>query len=117
MQKLHVAYAQTCLADLAGGPYLGLIPITSATCLKRFRSPAQDTTAMTALDTTRPFVAAPHMGGRVSAFFAAVSGAIVDWNDARITRKSLSRLSARELDDIGLTYGDIDEIAARGGRF
>lgn len=32
------------------------------------------------------------------------------WNSARITRKSLSRLSNRELDDIGLCRGDIELI-------
>lgn len=35
-----------------------------------------------------------------------------DWNDARLTRKSLDALSDRELDDIGLSRGDIDTIAA-----
>ena len=48
-----------------------------------------------------------------SHFAASTLAAISDWNDARITRKSLSKLSARELDDIGLNYGDIDSIAAR----
>lgn len=32
------------------------------------------------------------------------------WNSARITRKALSKLSNRELDDIGLCRGDIDLI-------
>ncbi|WP_430463240.1 DUF1127 domain-containing protein [Tabrizicola sp.] len=32
------------------------------------------------------------------------------WNDARVTRKSLAKLSDRELDDIGLCRGDIDLI-------
>lgn len=32
------------------------------------------------------------------------------WNSARITRKSLNRLSNRELDDIGLCRGDIEMI-------
>lgn len=40
-----------------------------------------------------------------------VFGAIADWNDARRTRNVLSQLSAHELDDIGLTRGDIDAIA------
>jgi len=39
------------------------------------------------------------------------------WNDARVTRKSLSALSAHELDDIGLVPGDIDDIAERTSRF
>ncbi len=38
------------------------------------------------------------------------------WNDARITRKSLSQLSARELDDIGLCFGDIETVATGGLR-
>ena len=43
-------------------------------------------------------------------------GSLAAWNDARVTRKSLSRLTARELDDIGLCRGDIDSIALNGGR-
>ncbi|MFN3721642.1 MAG: DUF1127 domain-containing protein [Paracoccaceae bacterium] len=42
----------------------------------------------------------------VGGMFAAVSA----WNDARITRKALSKLSDRELDDIGLCRGDIDKL-------
>ena len=33
------------------------------------------------------------------------------WNDARVTRKALSKLSNRELDDLGLCRGDIEDIA------
>lgn len=40
---------------------------------------------------------------------------IAIWNDARVTRKALSTLSNRELDDLGLCRGDIDDIA--NGRF
>ena len=40
----------------------------------------------------------------VTGIFAAVS----DWNDARVTRNSLHKLSDRELDDIGLCRGDIE---------
>ena len=32
------------------------------------------------------------------------------WNSARVARNALSRLSNRELDDIGLCRGDIDLI-------
>lgn len=41
-----------------------------------------------------------------SNFVAAVSA----WNDARMTRKALSKLSDRELDDIGLCRGDIETL-------
>ncbi len=37
--------------------------------------------------------------------------AVVAWNEARITRSALSRLSDRELNDIGLTRYDIDRVA------
>lgn len=36
---------------------------------------------------------------------------VAAWNDARITRKALSGLTNRELDDLGLCRGDIDDIA------
>ena len=49
--------------------------------------------------------------------FSGLFGTLVStfgaWNDARVTRNALSRLSDRELDDIGLSRGDIDSIAGR----
>lgn len=35
---------------------------------------------------------------------------VTSWNDARVTRGALSKLSNRELDDIGLCRGDIEMI-------
>jgi uncharacterized protein YjiS (DUF1127 family) len=35
------------------------------------------------------------------------------WNDARVTRSALGKLSDRELDDIGLCRGDIEMISAQ----
>lgn len=66
---------------------------------------------MASFDTTRPV--AGHSAGNITSFFVNLFGTVAAWNDARITRNSLSKLSARELDDIGLTYGDIDTIATR----
>ncbi|MBU2961005.1 DUF1127 domain-containing protein [Citreicella sp. C3M06] len=65
--------------------------------------------------------AAPAKGASVSVeiaagvnrFFSAVTDMIVEWHEARLTRKSLDALTDRELDDIGLTRGDI-EMVARG---
>jgi uncharacterized protein YjiS (DUF1127 family) len=53
--------------------------------------------------------------GAISIFRAvqnisAVMTAVANWNDARVTRKALSKLSDRELDDIGLCRGDIERI-------
>lgn len=36
--------------------------------------------------------------------------ALRSWNDARITRKALTKLSDRELDDIGLCRADLDRL-------
>ena len=65
---------------------------------------------MAAVETTRP---APF--GAITTYRAinAMSKAAMvfaAWNDARITRKALNKLSDRELDDIGLCRGDIDFI-------
>jgi uncharacterized protein YjiS (DUF1127 family) len=42
----------------------------------------------------------------VSDLFSALSA----WNDGRVTRNALGKLSDRELDDIGLCRGDVDMI-------
>ncbi len=44
------------------------------------------------------------------AWAASVPAKLTSWNEARATRKALSQLSVRELDDIGLIPGDIDRI-------
>ncbi len=69
---------------------------------------------MAAFDTTRP--SAGLSAGRISSVFVSAFAAVAAWNDERITRNSLSKLSARELDDIGLTPGDISETARRCAR-
>ena len=65
---------------------------------------------MAAFETTR---SAPFGATSTYHFIQFVSntlGMVKDWNDARVTRKALSTLSDRELDDIGLCRGDIDHI-------
>jgi len=60
---------------------------------------------MAVLHTTRPAPAISLRAGLLNVF-ARLSA----WNDARLTRKALSRLTDRELDDIGLTRGDITRM-------
>ncbi|WP_374432939.1 DUF1127 domain-containing protein [Tabrizicola sp.] len=65
---------------------------------------------MAAVETTRP---APY--GAITTYRAinALSNAVMAlraWNDARVTRNALAKLSDRELDDIGLCRGDLDFI-------
>ncbi len=49
---------------------------------------------------------------RITSFLDGAYTALAGWNDARVTRKALARLSDRELDDIGLCRGDLDRIGA-----
>lgn len=65
---------------------------------------------MAAYETTRtaPFGAiaifrfVQYLNDKATAFAA--------WNDARVTRSALTKLTDRELDDIGLCRGDIEAI-------
>ncbi|WP_458789861.1 DUF1127 domain-containing protein [Yoonia sp. MH D7] len=56
------------------------------------------------------------LSGTIKYFAKSVVAAFAAWNDERVTHKSLSKLSARELDDIGLSYCDIEGIAKRLAR-
>ena len=42
-----------------------------------------------------------------SKLISRVAGAVMDWNDRRVTRNALNALTEHELDDIGLCRGDI----------
>ena len=66
---------------------------------------------MAATSTTRPAPVGAVTTFRIVSFFGSLNAAMSEWNDARLTRKSLGRLSDRELDDIGLCRGDINAIA------
>ncbi len=67
---------------------------------------------MASYDTTRPMVDGRTFGVRPHGIFARLFGAVAAWNDARITRNALAKLSDHELEDLGLNRGDIDTIAA-----
>lgn len=63
---------------------------------------------MAVIDNTRPRVASANIFGQVA--FKLIN-AITTWRDIHNTRKALSDLSDRELDDIGLNRSEIDEWA------
>lgn len=63
---------------------------------------------MAAFDTSRPTYAVGHKG--FGAIFTSVFAALSSWNDARMTRNALNELSDHELDDIGLTRGDVERF-------
>lgn len=52
-------------------------------------------------------------GGVFGLSFADFWAQLATWNDRRITRNQLMKLSDRELDDIGLCRADIDTVVAR----
>jgi len=66
---------------------------------------------MAIFDTTRTTYGSANAVSRFSAVFSSAVAAIVAWNDARVTRNSLSGLTDRELEDIGLSRADIDSVA------
>lgn len=65
---------------------------------------------MAAFDTTRTTYGSHSLAGRIGSTLASLVGSVSAWNDARITRNALNRLSRRQLEDIGLVPGDIDLI-------
>ncbi|MEZ5716781.1 MAG: DUF1127 domain-containing protein [Paracoccaceae bacterium] len=67
---------------------------------------------MASIDTPRVQLAAG-THGRFGQIFASLHARLTAWNDARMTRNALGRLSDRELEDIGLCRGDIDYIASK----
>ncbi|MCO6385081.1 DUF1127 domain-containing protein [Oceanicola sp. 502str15] len=50
------------------------------------------------------------LAGKITRFLTRPTGIIAEWNDRRVTRKALSKLTDRELDDIGLCRGDVEAL-------
>lgn len=75
-----------------------------------FSTNAQRTMKMAAFDTSRTSYGAhttsTGFGGMITNLVSSFSA----WNDARVTRNALNGLSDRELEDIGLTRGDIAAV-------
>ncbi len=65
---------------------------------------------MAAIETSRPAPFGAITTYRAVNALSNVFGVLGAWNDARITRKALAKLSDRELDDIGLCRGDIEML-------
>jgi len=72
---------------------------------------------MATFDTTRPAVDGHSIANRFFATVAGFAGSVAAWNDARVTRNALSKLSNHELDDLGLSRGDIENIGSKLHRF
>jgi len=64
---------------------------------------------MAAFETHRPVAASA--AGIFTTSLVRTLGAFQSWNDQRKTRKVLSKLTARELDDVGLTAAAARDVA------
>jgi len=69
---------------------------------------------MAAFDFIRAPAPSATLFNRLGAVLASLYAQVADWRDAQATRIALSGLSDRELDDIGLVRGDIDDVALSG---
>lgn len=67
---------------------------------------------MAAFETTRTAPLGAITTYRFIQFVSSAFAAVNNWNDARITRAALGKLTDRELDDIGLCRGDIDLVGS-----
>lgn len=65
---------------------------------------------MAVYETTRAMGLGQVVAGRLSRTIHNLAATVMSWNDNRITRLALSRLTDRELSDIGLSRGDIERI-------
>ena len=63
---------------------------------------------MAAFDTIRPV--AVFGGGYITKKIANLVAFVHAWNETRITRNALSKLTDRELDDIGLSRADVNRL-------
>ncbi|SIN74931.1 DUF1127 domain-containing protein [Vannielia litorea] len=50
------------------------------------------------------------LAGRITRFLTRPTAIIAEWNDRRVTRNALSKLTDRELDDIGLCRSDLEAL-------
>lgn len=71
---------------------------------------------MASYDTMRDVVAGQSIANRFFSAFTGMSGTLAAWNDTRVTRNALSKLSDHELNDLGLTRSDIYNMSGRLSR-
>ena len=100
MQQLHNAYAEKLTCQVMAPNICAAQKHHIVICNTRIP-------AMAVIDTTRAY-GAPRAG--FGAPILKLVAAVQAWNATRATRKALSQLSDRELDDIGLTRADIDNV-------
>jgi len=116
MQRAHGDYARSDIARLQGRVYLhcserGETPVSFIRNTANWwpRIPVGNL-KMSVIDTT---LLAQRQHGVFGLGLARFISTVSAWNDARATRKALSGLTDRELDDIGLSRGDVAKFSLR----
>ncbi|WP_299564200.1 DUF1127 domain-containing protein [uncultured Sulfitobacter sp.] len=66
---------------------------------------------MAAFDTSRTTYGVASFANRTALLISDLITSAISWNDSRITRKALAGLTDRELADIGLERGAIEDVA------
>jgi uncharacterized protein YjiS (DUF1127 family) len=107
MRKLHIRCAIPSLAGNSNSAYLDIRTLKNSAQHKQKRR----TAPMATFNSTRTTYDIASFTNRAIAFVAEMAHAASAWNDARITNKALSKLTDRELTDIGLSRGDIEDVA------
>jgi uncharacterized protein YjiS (DUF1127 family) len=104
MQFLHICPAFLAMVFCRCKTYL----LVQKTTARNAGNLAEEGDTMSAIDMNR-MGAGTHSTGAL----ARILERLTAWNDVRVTRNSLSRLSDHELNDIGLCRGDIERVARR----
>lgn len=68
---------------------------------------------MALLDLSRPV----NVVDRVRFYVSHAASIVAAWNDERRTRDQLGKLTSQQLNDLGMSRGDIDRIAGSGRIF
>ncbi len=70
---------------------------------------------MATFETTRSAPFGAETVYRIASIFDETRATLVDWNNRRMTRNIVARLSERELADIGLCRADVENMRISGG--
>ena len=106
MQKAHMSNDILAFVVVDNWAYVRLRNSTQSRRIKQ----------MAAFDIYRANNLTAAKSGLNLTWISSTIASIIVWNDQRVTRNALTSLSIRQLDDIGLTPGDIDDMAYSASR-
>lgn len=69
---------------------------------------------MATFETIRPAPFGAETVYRLVSFVDTMRATLVNWNNTRVTRNAISKLTDRELADIGLSRSDVENMSFHG---